>query len=111
VIWLFAKHSPTLGDRALFILPCLAVGLAALGFIAELARKGGHPPVEIMAYIFYIVGLMGQSLAFERYTEVMTFITLSVAAARVRIWWHPGLGFLFIVYAFELFAVFNRFGS
>jgi hypothetical protein len=80
--WLLAGASPAIGDRAVFTLPLLALGFAAIGSMVELARAGRYTPIETIMLGLYVAGLAIQPLSYQRYSEVATLIALSTTAAR-----------------------------
>jgi hypothetical protein len=81
-LWLLARMSPAIGDRALLALPCLLLGCIGLGLALELARLGRYRPLELATWGLYVAALATQSLSYQRYGEVVTLIVLSVTAAR-----------------------------
>lgn len=83
IVWWLAKWSPTVADRAILVLPCLVLGFNALALALEVARSRRCFPVEFAMYALYTGSLCLQSYSFQRYTEVVALITLSVTCSRL----------------------------
>jgi hypothetical protein len=97
-VWLLARVSPAIGERALLVLPALLVGFVAAGLMIELARVRHYLPIELIMFALYAAALSMQLLSFQRYSEVVTLITLSATAARLGP--PPGLGAVAFAAAF-----------
>src|SRR5262249_7781420 len=82
-LWLLAHASPMLGDHALTALPILLLGFTAGGLMVELACARSAAPIELVMFAFYVAALSMQLWSYQRYSEVVTLITLSATVARL----------------------------
>lgn len=82
-LWLLARVSPEFHGHAFFALPVLALGCIAVGSMIELARARRYIPIELVMLALYVGALSMQLLSYQRYSEVVTLITLSATVARL----------------------------
>jgi hypothetical protein len=65
--------------------PCFVLGFSAIGLMVELARSRRYIPLELVMLGLYVGALSMQLLSYQRYSEVVTLITLSCTVARLAI--------------------------
>ena len=99
-LWLLARFSPAFHDRAVLALPCFVLGFGAIAVMIELARSRHYVPLELVMLGLYVGALSMQLLSYQRYSEVVTLITLSATVARLGVpTWAATAGFCVVFLA------------
>jgi hypothetical protein len=82
VVWLLARHGPSVGDKSLVVLALLSVGSHAVAMqVLDAVRRRMLPP-ELLAFLAYTTGYAVQAFAWQRYVEPQALLTLAVLSSR-----------------------------